>query len=463
MPKINRKYYVRAKEITNASINNVSKSNCDFLSLNSNTSSSISSTNDVSSSTNDVSSGTNDVSSLVLERDAHKYDLNKKLDKNILLTHTINYELINNNEEALESENNNDADDINEDGAINRNFLDNFERRKDNNVSFTSQLQGWAIRNRITHVALNELMAYIKPKYPELPRDARTLLGTVRKVHADDIEARRYYHFGINYFVEKLVETYSFENLQIIEIIININGLPLSKSSGSQVYPILCNLVNNYSNVGIIGIYHGYEKPADANKFLQSFVKEAQDLITNGITINGIIYPFKIRAFVCDVPAQSFVKYTKGHSGYYSCTKCETKGEYYLNRVCFPYLEISNIKTNKKFRLKSQPDHHTGTSILELIPDIDMVFDFPSDPMHLLYLGEVKKIVVFLWCHGKPPAKLSSQQQSIISTFLEKQRYNIPCDFNRKPRSLLESKRWKATEYKTFLLYIEPVIKICIK
>lgn len=299
-------------------------------------------------------------------------------------------------------------------------------------------------------------MAYIKPNYPELPRDARTLLGTIRKVHADDVKPGRYYHFGLSHCVEKLVETVqSFHDLQIIEIIINIDGLPLSKSSGSQVYPILCSLVNNYSNVGIIGIYHGYEKPANANRFLQSFVKEAQDLVTNGIIVNGIIYPFKIRAFICDVPAQSFIKYTKGHTGYYSCSKCEAKGEYYLNRICFPYLDISNVKTNKKFRLKSQPDHHTGTSILELIPNIDMIYNFPSDPMHLLFLGEVKKIIVFLWCHGKSRTKLSSQQKSML---LEEQKHNIPCDFNKKPRSLLESKRWKATEYRTFLLYTGPVV-----
>lgn len=170
-----------------------------------------------------------------------------------------------------------------------------------------------------------------------------------------------------------------------------------------------------------------------------------------------MIYQFKIRAFICDVPAQSFIKYTKGHTGYYSCTKCEAKGEYYLNRVCFPYLDISNVRTDKKFRLKSQPNHHSGTSILELIQNIDMVYDFPSDPMHLLFLGEVKKLVVSLWCHGKPPAKLSSQQQSIISTFLEKQKCNIPCEFNRKPRSLSESKRWKATEFRTFFLYTGPI------
>lgn len=398
MPKIDRKYYKRAKKMTEASINIVeSIHNLPSLTINT---SSISITNDVSRS----------------ERDklVNTIYLNKTLNKKSSQTHAFhsdNYEFIDNNEKAFGNGNNNDENDINinDDGAVNHNFLNNIERCENDDINSTSKLQGWTIRNRITHVALNELMAYIKPKYPELPRDARTLLDTIRKVHTDNVEPGQYYHFGISYCVKKLIgaSQYSFQTSQIIEIIVNIDGLSLSKSSGSQVYPILCSLVDNYSNVGVIGIYHGYEKPADVNKFLQSFVIEAQDLITHGITVNGIIYPFKIKAFICDVPAQSFIKCTKGHSGYYSCTKCETKGEYHLNRVCFPYLEIFNVRTDEKFRLKSQPDHHTG-SILELIPNLDMVYDFPSDPMHLLFLGDVKKIVVSLWCHGKPRVKLSS-------------------------------------------------------
>lgn len=132
MPKINRKYYARAKEIADASINIV-ESNHDFLSLNINTS--------LISSTSESS---------VRERNelVNTYS-NKKLDKNLLQTyivHSDNYEVINN--ETLDSEND-DGEDIfiNEDGAINHNFLDNFEHHENDNISFTSKLQGWAIRN----------------------------------------------------------------------------------------------------------------------------------------------------------------------------------------------------------------------------------------------------------------------------------------------------------------------------
>ncbi|XP_032690649.1 uncharacterized protein LOC116853628 isoform X2 [Odontomachus brunneus] len=347
MPKVNRKYYKRAKQIADASVNSVEY---------------------ISDASSVLSTDSSNILSVELQRHerVNTIDFNKELDETLSdpsdeENYNDNYELIN-NEEALYREENNDTDSyINDVSAVYHNVLDNVEY-ENGNVRFTSQLQGWAIRHRITHVALNELLEYIKPRYPEVPTDARTLLGTVRKVHTDNVEPGRYYHFGISNCVENLIQKsqHHFQNIQLIEIIINIDGLPLFKSSGSQVYPILCSLVTNYTNVGIIGIYHGYQKPADANHFLQNFVKEAQNLINHGITVNGIIYPFKIKAFICDLPAKCFIRYTKGHSGFYSCTKCEAKGKYFLNRVCFPYLDISNVRTDKNFRLKSQPDHHTA-------------------------------------------------------------------------------------------------------
>lgn len=156
---------------------------------------------------------TDNIQSLVLERDelVNTTYSNKQLDKNLSQTHAVdsdNCELINNDEEASGSENN-DRDDIDSyinDGAVNRNLLNNFERHE-NDVSFISQLQEWAIKNRITHVALNELLACLKPRCPELPRDFRTSLGTMRKVNVDDVQPGCYYHFGLSNCVQKLIHT----------------------------------------------------------------------------------------------------------------------------------------------------------------------------------------------------------------------------------------------------------------
>jgi len=86
-----------------------------------------------------------------------------------------------------------------------------------------------------------------------------------------------------------------------------------------------------------------------------------------------------------------------------------------------------------------------------------MINDFPVEPMHLIDLG-VTRTLVHLWCFGKPPTKFSHTQISQISDLLINQVKNIPLEFNRKPRSLQESRRWKATEFRQFLLYTGPVV-----
>lgn len=109
----------------------------------------------------------------------------------------------------------------------------------------------------------------------------------------------------------------------------------MSKSSSNHIYPILCNLYSNPTKIAAVGIYHGSEKPANANEFLLQFVNEAIDLTINSININGSIKQFKIKGFICDAPAKSFICYIKGHTGFYSCTKCFQKGIYLKGRICF--------------------------------------------------------------------------------------------------------------------------------
>uniref|UniRef100_A0A6P7GDN4 Uncharacterized protein LOC114341007 n=1 Tax=Diabrotica virgifera virgifera TaxID=50390 RepID=A0A6P7GDN4_DIAVI len=208
----------------------------------------------------------------------------------------------------------------------------------------------------------------------------------------------------------------------------------------------------------MIGIYHGYEKPAEANIFLDSFVSSLIYLINNGIEIDGRTFSIKINSIVCDVPAKAFITYTKGHSGYASCSKCTIEGEFINNRICFPDVTGLNLRTDQDFRAKTQESHHSGTSVLENIPLLNMVDNFPLDPMHLISLGVVKKILVLLWCHGKPRTKLSFHHIRTISDRLVHVASQVPMEFNRKPRSLSDVRRWKATEFRQFLLYTGPVV-----
>ncbi|CAG9762680.1 unnamed protein product [Ceutorhynchus assimilis] len=320
------------------------------------------------------------------------------------------------------------------------------------------ELSGWCLKNNITHNAASELLKILKPHHPELPMDARSLLVTPRNISVKNIHPGTYYHFGLEKCVSNLFSLSNpEESTDTIEILVNIDGLPLAKSSGSQFYPILCSLFKNKNQVEIVGVYHGYEKPKDMNLFIQDFVNEAIEIVKNGLIYNNRSYFFKIKGFICDAPAKSAIKQIKGHSGYMSCSKCHVEGVY-KNSVCFPQISNLSLRSDLDFRSKQQEEHHTGTSLIEKIPDVDMIKSFPLDYMHLICLGVMKKLIVSLWVGGKPPVKLQYRKVTDLSTNLLQQTHNVPIEFNRKPRSLIECKRWKAFEFRQFLIYLGPVV-----
>ena len=53
------------------------------------------------------------------------------------------------------------------------------------------------MRDNITHSALSELLSIIRPRQPDLPKDARTLFGTNKQCFVESITGGSYYHVGI--------------------------------------------------------------------------------------------------------------------------------------------------------------------------------------------------------------------------------------------------------------------------
>lgn len=74
--------------------------------------------------------------------------------------------------------------------------------------------------------------------------------------------------------------------------------------------------------------------------------------------------------------------------------------------------------------------------------------------MHLCCLGIMKKLILS-WVEGSCHYKLRSNV-NIISGRLISFRNQMPESFSRKPRSLDEVRHWKATEFRTFMLYLGP-------
>lgn len=59
----------------------------------------------------------------------------------------------------------------------------------------------------------------------------------------------------------------------------------------------------------VIAIWCGpYSKLTNLNDFLQPFVNEMSEILSDGIIVNDHHISVKFRCFICDTPARSFIK-----------------------------------------------------------------------------------------------------------------------------------------------------------
>ncbi|KYN20021.1 hypothetical protein ALC57_07595 [Trachymyrmex cornetzi] len=118
-----------------------------------------------------------------------------------------------------------------------------------------------------------------------------------------------------------------------------------------------------------------------------------------------------------------------------------------------------SLRTDEEYVRCLDEDHHKDDkSPLSALPT-GMVSQVPFEYMHLVLLGVMKKLFS-AWVYGKYShlSKLSARSISVISTRLEALAEYCPSDFARRPKSLATCTKYKATEYRQFLLYTGPVV-----
>ncbi|XP_025208584.1 uncharacterized protein LOC112603960 [Melanaphis sacchari] len=119
------------------------------------------------------------------------------------------------------------------------------------------------------------------------------------------------------------------------------------------------------------------------------------------------------------------------------------------------YLDLNApLRSNQSFRDKQDSFYHKDSSPLEEFP-IDIISTVVLEYMHNICLGVMKKLIVF-WVKGKKPVRLVDP--NAVSEELINLKCYLPSEFNRLPRSLEECEHWKATEFRTFLLYTGPIV-----
>lgn len=140
--------------------------------------------------------------------------------------------------------------------------------------------------------------------------------------------------------------------------------------------------------------------------------------------------------------------------------KCTIVGEYDKEQRHMSYPRIDQpLRTNSSFRDQVDESHPREITPLTKLP-IDLVADFPiADSLHILDLGIMKRCLVG-WTRGtfKKNAKWSATDIKEIGILLQNCNTCMPNEIHRSVRALDTLSYWKRTEYRTFLLYLGPVV-----
>ena len=316
-----------------------------------------------------------------------------------------------------------------------------------------SSLREWHTQFNITDAATSDLLSRLKLFHPDLPLSINGLLGKKVPYFTDNIgNDNLYYHFHIKDHVVELIKAGLTNNFLLLQL--SFDGLQLFKSSSDEFWTILGFFHEVETSPFLIGLAYCKNGKPNVNNFLDKLVKECK-MFEDGLIIENRKIVIKIHAVVCDTPAKAFIKCTKGHSGYYSCFMCNIKGEHF-RKMTFSGSD-NQLRSDYLFRKKANIEHHTGSSpLLEL--KIDMVKDFPADYMHLVCLGVVRRLLK-MWKDGFGDRRttVGSLSISLITARLESMYNYIPKEFARKTRSFSFLDRFKATEFRLFLLYVGAV------
>ena len=105
------------------------------------------------------------------------------------------------------------------------------------NVKLANDLRDWVNKHGCTRQCVNDLLKILIENGHELPKHCRTLLHTRKNIVTKSLEGGEYIYYGVKSCLEKILSEHLFL-CEDIKLFINIDGLPLFKSSSMQLWPI---------------------------------------------------------------------------------------------------------------------------------------------------------------------------------------------------------------------------------
>jgi hypothetical protein len=354
-------------------------------------------------------------------------------------------------------------------------------------------LQWWFLkyRNKISRQMGDDLLAILKRLYdPTLPTDMRTLEPKIdRSQVLMNVSADGFFRYA--HFQTRIVLTHLFRGLKIrdfpnqtADLWLSIDGVTFTESTRNQndLWPVqarVSNVAGLEEELVYIGIHHG-GKPV-AEELMSDFFQDLRDFEEEPLYLeDGNTVDLRVAKVIADSPARDMLKCIMAHNSTYGCERCECKGvPWGIGLMTFTSRydpETIPLRTDERFRTGAQLEHHkrelilhdTGrgrrrierrvVSVFEReCPNLDMVFDFVLESMHLCYLCAGKRFINYL-CektkHGAPPMKIRGAELYELNERHYDYGPFCPREFARKPKQLTGSgSALKAAHIRQWLHY----------
>ncbi|XP_061191434.1 uncharacterized protein LOC133199606 isoform X2 [Saccostrea echinata] len=269
-----------------------------------------------------------------------------------------------------------------------------------------------------------------------------------------------------------------------ISFTFNTDGAPVFKSSKVSVWPLFM-VINELpyklrmlkENMIMAGLWFGPHKPAMGtylSPFLDSFKRLHDGINCFSPSLGNFISKGYLLCGTADLPARCLVCNGVQFNGAYSCWKCMQKGETAKrgkgHTHVFPYLSAhpkgpertvnavcrdAQEALDNLERGTSRPSVNgvKGPSWLTFFPKFDIVNGIAIDYMHGVLLG-VQKLMLRLWFAAEFSTKNFSFHKHVKDVDNRLRNLKPSLDISRLPRSIENDlKYWKASEYRSFLLY----------
>ncbi|XP_033106065.1 uncharacterized protein LOC117108209 [Anneissia japonica] len=244
------------------------------------------------------------------------------------------------------------------------------------------------------------------------------------------------------------------------------------KSSGYSIWPIhvtINEIIPRERNKHTVlsGLWFGYTEP-DMTLFLQPFVDDAENLATTGIkwqSSNGKIISSKFVPLVAavDSVARPMLQNTTQYNGMFGCAMCKHPGKQAKRgngtAHIYPLQNYSDRTDEETVQHMRQAVRDgkvimgvKGPSVLINLPYFNIVSGFSHEYMHSVLLGVTRQMTyLFLTSVGTDFSIGSPRRLNLVNSRLSG--LTPTSEITRCPRSLKGVKYWKASEWRTWLLF----------